>query len=119
MRVADHIRTHLIEKCSRNPFSYGELARTEWSAEFERYMRNRLIMGALRYGLMYDTKRSGYDYVGSMVQRAESYLADGNQEHLVDAANCALLEFVRRCCHPSPHFHATDDNAELHVRKLP
>lgn len=30
-----------------------DLERSEWSPRFERLMRNRLVMGALRYGLIH------------------------------------------------------------------
>lgn len=118
--VVQRIRDHLLQTCGfqeaaqRLP-SYEELRSSEWSEVFERYMRNRLIMGALHYGLMYDTTRECYDYVGGAVKRLRLYLNDGNQEHLVDAANCCLLEFVRKCCHPSPKFRASDDDVALHI----
>ena len=46
-----------------------DLAKSEWSAQFETYMRNRLIMGALRYGLMKDKNKPKYDRIKSIEKR--------------------------------------------------
>ena len=117
--VFQHLRARILARGDRAPnASLLELIESEWSRDFERYMRNRLIMGSLRYGRLHDNDRPCYDLIGSIIQRANSYLEDGNQEHLVDIANCALIEFVRRCCHPAPHFSPTDDDQSHHVEKL-
>jgi hypothetical protein len=70
------------------------LQETEWSPEFERLMRNRLIMGGMRYGLLGAAGKPKYDRVASMKKRLDLYLQDRNAEHLVDVANIALCEFV-------------------------
>ena len=46
-----------------------ELKKSEWSEEFETYMRNRLIMGAIRYGRIGDKNKPQYDRVKSMIKR--------------------------------------------------
>lgn len=97
--------------------SLVELAETEWSPEFERLMRNRLIMGALRYGTFAEHRTAGsngYDNVGSCIERLKKYQADGNMEHLVDVANLCLKEFLVGD-HPLRHFDSADDL--LHARK--
>jgi hypothetical protein len=43
------------------------------------------------------------------------YKADGNQEHLVDAANLCMVEFIQPACHPSPHFTPSDDGEHASV----
>ena len=106
--VTDHLRDHLLHTCAHDPNSLDALRETEWSVLFEKYMRNRLIMGALRYGRM-RAERAPYDHIADIRHRALKYLSDGNQEHLVDIANLALLEYVRHCCHPKPVFHTLDD----------
>jgi hypothetical protein len=94
--------------------SLDELWRTEWSAEFERLMRNRLIMGALRYGRMGAPDKPQYDRTGDIARRVEKFRATGNKELLVDIANLCMCEFVE-CDHPKAHFRATDDGE--HTKK--
>lgn len=83
---------------------------TEWSSEFERYMRNRLLMGAFHYGRL--GKKPGYDNIGSALKRLKLYQETGNQEHLVDVANLCLVEFVDGQ-HPNRHFVAQDDSEHV------
>ncbi len=105
--VFEHIRDSILREPSI--VSYEEMRESQWSDEFIRYMRNRMVMGGYRYGLLRDPKTPKFDNVGSLIRRAQLYLEDGNQEHLVDVANLALVEFVRECCHPAPHFSPVDD----------
>lgn len=94
------------------------LYRTEWSPEFERLMRNRLVMGALRYELMKSkrNKEATYDYATEAKRRLDEYIKTGNKEFLVDVANMALLEFEFPF-HPKAHF---DNNAQhnIHANKV-
>lgn len=85
---------------------FATLQRTQWSSRFETLMRNRLLMGAFRYGLLgrQDLK---YDAASDAKRRIDLYLHSGNTEHLVDAANMCLVEFVLGK-HPTKHFEATD-----------
>jgi len=92
--------------------SLGELYRSEWSCDFERLMRNRLLMGRYRYGLMQRTEALQYDRVGSAMDRLRKYTEHGNTEHLVDVANLMLLEFEHGP-HPSKHFMAQDDSRHV------
>ena len=94
--------------------SYEELKKTEWSEEFERLMRNRLIIGALRYGRLGATNKPQYDRINSMIKRLTKYQETGNKEFLVDVANICLLEFVE-CNHPNQHFHAIDDGEHTKI----
>lgn len=95
---------------------YNDLLKSEWSHEFERLMRNRLVMGALRYGLLRRKDSKIYDRVGSMMRRLKKYQETGNKEFLVDVANLCLVKFV--CCkHPNAHFHSQDNTTE-HVATL-
>lgn len=81
---------------------------TQWDEDFERLMRNRLLMGAFRYGPFRSGRQKDYDNIASIHRHAEQYAATGNTEHLVDIANLALVEFVHGQ-HPSRHFNAIDD----------
>lgn len=89
-----------------------ELKKSEWSSEFERYMRNRLVMGAIRYGCIGEANKPQYDRVSSIIKRMNKYDETGNKEILVDVANLCLLEFVE-CHHPLRHFHAIDENEHV------
>lgn len=71
-----------------------ELRQTEWSEEFETLMRNRLLMGAFRYGPMAEKLKSKWKMLPSMRRRLEVYESTGNLEMLVDVANLCLLEYL-------------------------
>lgn len=94
-------------------FNFASLQTTEWSDDFERLMRNRLIMGCLRYGPMVWKKKNGnkWDLLGAINKKVGLYVKTGNTEYLVDAANYLLLEF--ECGeHPNKHFNALDDHSD-------
>lgn len=103
-----------IHPTPTNTQTYDQLAKSEWSSEFEQLMRHRLIMGALRYGRIHLPNKRTYNRVPSMVRRLKKYAESGNKEFLVDVANLCLLEFVE-CHHPKAHFHAIDNTTE-HVK---
>lgn len=121
MNTHDLIRERLLERAglgdSKPPLNMRleEIAKENWSDEFETLMRNRLIMGAFRYGLLRSQKKGEYDLVGSIFKRAEKYRETGNDELLVDIANLALVEFVKGD-HPKKHFASIDDGE--HVTKV-
>ena len=52
--IFEHIRNNLHERLNIQEtskyVSIDELRGTEWSQEFERLQRNRMLMGSLRYG---------------------------------------------------------------------
>lgn len=110
--VTQHIRDRLEERITGGLGHAREdlesLRESEWSPEFERLMRNRLLMGRFRYGRIDRTDDRNYDRVGSMIKRLRLYQETGNLEFLVDTANLALMEFVHSD-HPNKHFEAADD----------
>lgn len=83
--------------------SLDELRRTEWSPEFERLMRNRMILGAFRYGRLNAPGKAPYDRMPSIAKRALEYTRTGNLDLLLDVANLAMLEFEEGT-HPNRHF---------------
>ena len=89
-----------------------ELEDTEWSEDFEKLMRKRLIMGGLRYGKMghgkYPFGKPKYDRCESIRKRLKFFEETGNAEWLVDIGNMALLMFEERQ-HSKWHFKAQDD----------
>jgi len=110
--VNEHIRNHLLErvgifKPDPKP-SLESLKKTEWSSKFEQLMRNRLIVGAFRYGLINEPGKKRYDRTDSIRQRLDLYNETGNAEHLVDIANLCLMEFEEPN-HKRFHFKAQDD----------
>jgi len=122
--VTNHIRQHLLIQCggieltydaTRRIASLDELKETEWSPEFEQLMRNRLIIGSIRYERFNHPGKHDYDRIRAIERKLASYIWTGNTELLVDLANYCLLEFVFGN-HPAKHFHATDDMD--HCRKV-
>lgn len=84
------------------------LRETEWSPEFEKLMRNRMLMGAFRYGLLHANVRPNYGYVDSIERRLKIFRETGNMEYLVDIANICLIIFETKA-HPNAHFESVDD----------
>lgn len=116
--VFEHIRDHLLKGVplidyDKDVVTLDELKRTEWNREFEKHMRDRLIIGGLRYGRMGSGEKKQYDFTGATERCMQRYRETGNLEFLVDAANNCMLEFVESK-HPKRHFRATDDEDHLY-----
>lgn len=84
------------------------LRKSEWSDRLEELMRNRLVLGAMRYGKIHQPGKKKYDRTSNIIERIKAYSKTGNLELLVDAANLCLLEF-EESNHPNKHFEAVDD----------
>ncbi len=114
----DAIREHLMNNAGmvkpdlKPPLEHLRLS--EWSPEFEKLMRNRLIMGALRYGSLGEIGKPMYDRLTSIERRIQLYRETGNTEHLVDIANLAMVEFVEGT-HPLKHWESVDDGEHAKV----
>ncbi len=104
----------LPELPPQKPISIAELKKSEWNPYFEKLMRNRLVLGALRYGRLLAPGKPKYDRVGAMINRLHAYRQTGNKEHLVDVANLSLLEFTE-CHHPRQHFSPIDDGPHVNT----
>lgn len=124
MRLFDHMRERLLFAAGvHEPPKFKDFADdlevslplllTNWSTEFETLMRNRLAMGALRYGMIghQKAKQSPFDVAGAVLPKLRAYHLTGNTEYLVDAANYLMLVF---CIdpHPTKHFSALDDHTD-------
>ncbi len=101
MTQTEYIREHLLKTCANNPMDYKNLKKSEWSDEFEQLMRNRLVQGAFRYGLLAENKLK--NCISLLEDKLKVYKETGNIEMLVDIANIALVEFVIGK-HPLRHF---------------
>lgn len=84
------------------------LRKSEWSSKFESYMRNRLVMGAFRYGLLSDDRKK-FNRMDHCIKKIKEYKKTGNQELLVDIANFCMVEFIKSE-HPTSHFNSLDDS---------
>jgi len=85
------------------------LRSTERSESFETFRMNRKIMGALRYGLFGALNKRSWDRLAAMENKIRLYRADGNDEHLIDIANYAELEYAEGN-HSKKHFNSIDDS---------
>lgn len=97
-----------------NKLDYRSLLETEKSDRFYQLMKNRLVLGAFRYGLLKSIKPN-WDRCNSIRYRLKLYEDTGNKEVLVDIANMALLEF-EECKHPKAHFKAIDDGLHTKIK---
>ena len=109
------LRKRLLERCGLTDADTGglspdELRRTQWCPEFDELCRDRMVMGAYRYGLVKHTAGKK-DMVAGAIKRLELYRETGNAEHLLDAANACRVEWMQQN-HPRFHFRAADD--EVH-----
>jgi len=115
MNNTNYIRQRLLNTAhERDSDSYTALCISEWCDEFEQLMRNRLIMGSLRYGKLGSPNKPQYNRMDSIQRRVEKYIKTGNLEHLVDIANISLVEFVEGN-HTKKHFNSIDDGE--HTRR--
>lgn len=114
--VHDAIRAHLNKQIrpeirARPPLD--ELRKTEWIPLFEQYMRNRLVMGAMRYETFEEKmKGNNYDCLEYIRRKCKEYEKTHNLECLVDLANVAMIEFG------APHYtdaHFTPGDDTSHV----
>lgn len=116
--ITEFIRERLLNGITLNPvLSLSKLRKTEWSHRFERYQRNRLLMGAYRYGLFNDLQKVPYDRCRGISDRLKLYLDTGNKEYLVDIANLAMLEFEEGVRHTT-YFKAQDDKGHISVKRI-
>ncbi len=70
MTVTEHIRRRLMEQCGifecrLQNANLEQMRETEWSPGFELLMRNRLLTGPFRYGLMGTTGKPQYGRNGA------------------------------------------------------
>lgn len=108
--VSEHIRQHLLESVGVFDAPAPVDLSNQWSHDFEELMRNRMMMGAMRYGDFRKCRARPRVRVSSMQKRLKKYLDTGNTEMLVDVANLAMIEFVTST-HHAAHFAPLDGDA--------
>jgi len=87
----------------------ADLYITEWCNDFEKMMRNRRVLGAIRYGKTNAPGKPKYDRVNTMRKKIDLYENTGNKEILVDLANYAMVEFQEPTLDIQTYFEVTDD----------
>ena len=119
MTVTEYIRQHLLDTVGYREIlwlpSPDKVRQIEWSTEFETAMRNRLLLGSIRYGKLGDADKPEYSRVEAMHRKLVEYTQTGNLECLVDNSNLSLCEFVEST-HPKKHFHSVGVD-QTHVER--
>lgn len=85
----------------------AEILRTEFSEPFVQGMRDRMVMSFYKYGAVKNAYPSKVNAIESLEMRLKEYQETGNTEFLIDAANFAMIEFMRPS-HVNAHFSPTD-----------
>lgn len=80
---------------------------TEFSSDFMKAMLTRMAMSFFKYGPVATAFPTKVDALATLRKFLDLYERDGNTEHLVDAANYAMIEFMHPR-HPQAHFRATE-----------
>lgn len=83
------------------------LRTTQWNVDFEKRMRDELVIGALRYGPIRGSiadapPKPNYDRTSAIASRIGEYVETGDVSLLVGIANLAMLEYTEGT-HPLRH----------------
>jgi hypothetical protein len=82
---------------------------SEWDKFFMQGMVDRMGMSFFKYGPMSIAYPEKVNAIESLKRRLDKYEKTGNTEWLIDAANFAMIEFMRPA-HPDAHFKSTDSH---------
>lgn len=121
MEIHEILRQRLLLRAglAERPKPKWTMAQLEaqWNHDFEKKMRARLMMGALRYGspgLAFGVRPGGSvvrsaqtDNPSQIRNRLQNYEVTGNAEWLVDVANFAMVEYAQQN-HSDFHFESVD-----------
>lgn len=99
---------------------------SEFSEAFAQGMAARMAMSYFKYGKVADAYPHKVNALKSLQARIDKYLATGNTEYLMDAANFAMIEYMRPSV-AGAYFKATDAsgspgrawNGEVDPNQLP
>jgi hypothetical protein len=106
--VTDYLRAFV--KLQAGDTDPATLKLTEWDYEFEQLMRNRLLLGVLRFGNLRKNNRKGNHtkmIIKYFREKLNEYEQTGNIEMLVDLANFCMIESIHSD-HPKRHFKSID-----------
>lgn len=87
-----------------------EIAKTEYSEEFDNLRKRMMITSFYKYGLLKENYANKLiNSIDSLEKRLEAYKKTGNAEFLADVANFAMIEFM---CpqHPNARYRPTDSD---------
>lgn len=87
----------------------NQVPATEFSVPFLQGMINRMGVSFYKYGPIAKAFPHDISALRSLEQRLEEYRKTGNTEFLVDAANFAMIEFLRPSVEGA-HFTPTDSD---------
>ena len=90
---------------------FDKILSTEYSSDFDKKRKNRMIMSYYKYGpikINYGDSRL-VNSIDSLKVRLAKYEETGNTEFLADIANFAMIEYMHPQ-HPNAHFKATDSD---------
>lgn len=82
---------------------------SEISMDFIQGMVNRMTVSFFKYGPVSDAYPDHVRALPSLQDRLAKYAETGNTEFLIDAANFAMIEFMRPA-HPQAFFAPTDSD---------
>lgn len=87
----------------------SEILETEFNELFIQGMRDRMVISFYKYGPITDGFPYKVNAIASLTDRLRKYAETGNTEFLIDAANFAMIEFMRPA-HPEAFFEPTDSD---------
>jgi hypothetical protein len=86
--------------------------KTEFSRAFIQRMIDRMCFSFFKYGKVEDAYPHKLNAIETLKLALKAYEEDGNVERMVDAANYAMIEFMRPK-HPKAHWKATDSSSSF------
>lgn len=90
----------------------NEILKTEYSEQFDKERKARVVTSYYKYGSSRDNFASGrVDAIATAERCIDAFKKDHNSEHLVDAAN--YLMFRYKYPMPGDYFKATDSNGSI------
>lgn len=90
----------------------NEILRSEYSEQFDKERKARIVTSYYKYGAARDNFASGrVDALATALRCIEAFKKDHNSEHLVDAAN--YLMFRYKYPMPGDFFKATDSSESV------
>jgi hypothetical protein len=91
------------------PINKLMLPEGQFSEEFIRKMMARIVFGFYRYGQSKQyAENSSYNIIETIKKRLQAYVETGNKEHLVDAANFIMIEYMYPQ-HKNVHFESVEE----------